>query len=374
MAAHKTPDGRWRVWLNLGADPATGRRIRKKIEAKTKREAESKAKVLRDRHTRGENISDKPRTLTELLDEWLATIALQGKAANTLTAYRGAIKNHLKPTLGAIEVPRLQLREIQRTFNDLAERLAPSNIRLVKTVLASALNLAIEQREISINPADKVRLPAAKRSPGRTLSPAEVLAVLAACDGQRYGLAVRLALLGLRRSELPGLRWEDFDAAASTLRIGRQLQKIKGVWTPVEPKDGSARTITLGPKLIAALQLHRRAQQVEQRAMEWADSGYIFISTKTGGACPATTIYASFKDIARAAGVDARLHDCRHTAATKLLSEGEDIATVAEVLGHANPQVTAMVYAHALPHKVANASRRLEDLYSDEDEARRRHG
>ena len=48
MAAHKTKDGRWRVWLDLGSDPATGQRIRKKIEARTKRDADSKAVLLRE--------------------------------------------------------------------------------------------------------------------------------------------------------------------------------------------------------------------------------------------------------------------------------------------------------------------------------------
>ena len=114
--------------------------------------------------------------------------------------------------------------------------------------------------------------------------------------------------------------------------------------------------------------------------MEWPNSGYIFVSSQTGGICPPTTIYQAFRAITKQAGVTgARLHDCRHTAATTLLGDGEGIATVAEVLGHASPQVTATVYAHALPHKVANASRRLEDLYSGDgetaqQETRHRHG
>jgi integrase len=99
--------------------------------------------------------------------------------------------------------------------------------------------------------------------------------------------------------------------------------------------------------------------------MGWSESGYIFVSVRTGGICPPTTIYDAFKTICSTAGIDARLHDSRHTAATTLLSEGESIATVAEVLGHASPQVTAEVYAHALPHQVANASRKLEAIYSE---------
>src|SRR5262245_26377881 len=106
MPAHRTQDGRWRLWLDLGSDPATGRRIRKKVEAKTKRACESKAVELRERHQQGEDITAKPRTLNELVNEWLTTIALQGKAENTILAYRSAYGNLIRPHLGAVEVPQ----------------------------------------------------------------------------------------------------------------------------------------------------------------------------------------------------------------------------------------------------------------------------
>jgi integrase len=228
------------------------------------------------------------------------------------------------------------------------------------------------------NPAEKVRIPAVTDKPGRSLTPEETRAVIAACDGHRYGLAIRIGLIGLRRGEIPGLRWEDFDAAAGTLMVARQLQRIDGAWTPIPPKRGSERLLTLGPKMIAALQLYRRAQVVEQQIMGWEDSGYIFISIRDGGPCPPSTIYNAFRAIANIAAIEpARLHDLRHTAATKLLANGVDIATVAEVLGHANAQETMKTYAHALPHKVANASQRLEDIYTedaDDQKTRRRHG
>lgn len=364
MPAHKMKDGRWCAWLDLGSDPATGQRIRRRVEAQTKRETEIKAAALRDRYQRGENVLDKPRTLSELLDEWLITIAHQDRTAYTQRAYASASKNHLKPQLGGTEVPKLRARAIQRVFNDLAKRLAPTYIRLIKTALVSALNLAIEQSEITINPAEKIRIPTVKRKPGRSLTPDEVRAVRAAGLGHRYGLAVELALMGLRRSELPGLRWEDFDEQAGTLMVRRQVGYVNKRWVCVATKDDSDRMLSLGPKLTAALRQYRWDMAEERAVMGWGDSGYMFVSSRNGGVCPPDAIYKAFKTIAAAAGIAAaRLHDCRHTAATKLLSEGEDIATVAEVLGHASPQVTAMVYAHALPHKVANASRRLEDLY-----------
>jgi integrase len=379
MAAHKMHDGRWCVWLNLGSDPMTGRRIRKRVEARTKREAESKAAAMRERHQRGEDVTGKPRTLGELLDEWIATIELEGKAENTILAYRRASKNRIKPYLGAVEVPKLRTREIQLVVNNqLAGRLSPAYIRMIKTVLVQALDFAIDQHERSDNPAEKVRIPKVTHKPGRSLVPDEVRALLVAAEGHRYGLAIRLALMGLRRGELPGLRWEDFNEQAGTLTIGRQLQRIKKTWTAIPPKRKSARKLTLGPKAHAALLLYKRAQVVEREAMGWDDSGYIFVSTRDGGPCPSTTIYEAFRAIAKLAGIKpARLHDLRHTAATTLLGDGVDVPSVSEVLGHANSLVTMLTYAHAIPQNVANASQRLEEIFSEDDQepkVRRRHG
>jgi integrase len=367
MRAHKMNDGRWCVWLDLGVDMASGRRLRKRVEAKTKRGAESKATALRERHQRGEDINLKPRTLGELLDEYIATKALEGYTENTISAYRRASKNQIKPYLGAIMLPKLHTSTIQIVVNDLARRLSPSYLRLIKTVLVQSLNYAIGQHppEITINPAKPVRIPKVKIKPGRSLTPDEVHAVFAVCDGHRYGLAVRLALMGLRRGELPGLRWEDFDEQAGTLMVRRQVQRVKKQWVAIEPKDDSVRMLSLGPKMTTALRQYRWRMADERDAMGWENSGYIFVSTRTGGICPPPAIYEAWRGIARAAGIipTPRLHDCRHTAATTLIADGADIASVSGVLGHASPQVTLTTYAHALPHKVADASRRLEDIY-----------
>jgi integrase len=365
MTAHKMKDGRWCEWVTLGSDPATGKRLRKRVEARTMRAAHAKATALRERHARGENISDKARTLSQLLDDWIATLERQGKAENTLLAYRNIIKNHLKPKMGATPVPKLRARDIQKVFNELADQFASSTMQSYKSVLVSALDMAIEQDERTDNPAARIRIPKQKRTPGRSLSPDEVRAVRQALGGHRYGLAVELALTaGLRRGEISGLRWEDFDEQLGTLLIQRQIQREHKQWVAIAPKDNSERMLSLGPKMAAALRQHRWAQAEERDAMGWPDSGYIFVSVRNGGVCPPGTIYNAFKAIAKAAGTaPATLHHCRHTAASKLLSEGEDLATVAEVLGHASASVTAKVYSHALPHKVAGASRRLEDLY-----------
>jgi integrase len=363
MPAHKLPDGRWAEWVDLGRD-AEGNRIRRRREGRTKREAEAKARELRERHKRGEDVTTKPRTFGELLDDWIALLRTQGKAANTITAYASGAKKHVRPAFGAVPVTKLRLRDLQRLIDALAEELAPTHLRLIKTILVQPLNLAIEQGEISVNPAEKIRLPRAKRGPARSLTDAERDRLLAAAAGQRYALALKIALLGARRGEIAGLQRRDFDLEAGTMTIRRQLQRERGKWVAKELKHGSPpRTLAIGPATVQAVQEHLARQDEECQSEGWANpEGWLFLSATTGTVCPASTIYTFFKDTCTAAKVEAaRLHDCRHTAATSMLSDGEDITSVSGALGHASAAITLGIYAHAIPGKVAGATRRLDE-------------
>ena len=58
-----------------------------------------------------------------------------------------------------------------------------------------------------------------------------------------------------------------------------------------------------------------------------------------------------------------RFHDLRHAAASALLGAGQDVATVAGVLGHSSPAVTLRVYAHALPNRMREAATAVDALY-----------
>jgi integrase len=220
-------------------------------------------------------------------------------------SYRSASTNQLKPHLGAVPVPKLRTRAIQNVFNDLAKRLAPTYIRMVKTVLVQSLNFAIEQGDITINPAEKVRIPIVKHKPGRSLTPDEVRAVRTACAGHHYGLAIELALMGMRRAELPGLRWEDFNDQTGTLIIRRQIQRDRArrQWAPVDTKGDSDRVLSLGPKLTKALRHYRWQMADERDTKGWQSSGYIFVSARNGGVCPPGTIYKAFVAIACLEGI-----------------------------------------------------------------------
>lgn len=58
----------------------------------------------------------------------------------------------------------------------------------------------------------------------------------------------------------------------------------------------------------------------------------------------------------------ASLHSLRHTHGSHLLAAGVPLTDVSKRLGHANPNITATVYAHALPGRDREAARKWEEF------------
>ena len=86
---------------------------------------------------------------------------------------------------------------------------------------------------------------------------------LDAAKGDRWECLYILALIcGIRRDELMGLKWTDVDLGVSTLRINRQLQRMRdgGGLYFTQPKNNSGRTIKPPEPAVNALRSHRKRQ------------------------------------------------------------------------------------------------------------------
>jgi len=190
------------------------------------------------------------------------------------------------------------------------------------------------------------------------LIPEEARAFLDAARGDRFeALYVVAVTTGLRRGELLGLRWSDADlseAGATTLRVGRQLQRMRdgSGLKFVAPKGGKGRTICLPARAVEALKAHR-ACQAEQKLKVgplYRDEGLVFASEVGTPLEPSNIDRRSFKPLLKKAGLpDIRFHDLRPTCATVLLSKGVNPKFVQELLGHADIKLTLGTYSHFLP-------------------------
>ena len=127
-----------------------------------------------------------------------------------------------------------------------------------------------ERRELAHNVAASMKKVPRVHQELETYTPDEIRRVLRAADNDRNGHLWYLALSGLRRGEIAGLRWEDVDFDAGTLTIARGRVELGGGPTTVvenEPKTlSSRRTLPLDEGLLGVL---RRATPL--RSSRWAE-------------------------------------------------------------------------------------------------------
>ncbi len=198
----------------------------------------------------------------------------------------------------------------------------------------------------------------------------EVARLLAVAEHERLGsLATTAVLTGLRAGELLGLRWEDVDLDAGTIRVTRQLIKTAtGVKFGPPKRKESKRTVDLTEQVITALRRRRAAQAQEKlkAGRRWRETNLVFTNQygEPLGTSNMPDIY--LRPLLRKAGIDptgVRFHDLRHTFATLMFSRGEHPKVVQEAMGHATIAQTLDTYSHYIPRLQKDAAKRLGELF-----------
>lgn len=372
-------DGRWAGMLDLPPGP-DGKRKRKYVYGKTRKEVAEKLRKLRADLDAGLLATPDRLTLGELVTRWLDDVAAHRVRPVTLDSYRRYANVHIQPALGTIPLKKMQPMHLQRLYSEMAKAgKAPRTIRYVHTIVRAALTQAVRWQLLARNPADAVEPPGKQRKETHTLTRQETVQLLQAAADDRYYALYYLALAtGMRRAELLALRWADLDLKRATVQVRRSLEWVKddqrvsddqpafkAVFT--EPKTSMGRrNITLPTGAVTALKAHRKRQQEERlrAGPHYQDHDLVFC-LPDGSPVPPYEVSRKLGNILKGAGLPpVRFHDLRHTHATLLLEQGVHPKVVSERLGHSSITVTMDIYSHVSQNMQAQVARQVDDLLS----------
>lgn len=297
-------------------------------------------------------------TIGELLDAWFE-VASGDWSPSTRRHTVSVIDAHLRPRWGDVKVRKLRAVDIDVWMTELRKTRASSTVVRIFGVFRLALEQAVRWEWIPVNPCVNARPPKQKRA---SITPPSIEQLVALLDAARehdpdVGAFVHLAAAtGARRGELCALRWSSLDLDGGTVRISEAVVMGEGD-LPVlkDTKTGNVRRIALDAGTVATLREHRArcAERALACGASLPDDGFVF-SLDADGERPWRPDHATaqFERVRIKAEVDGvRLHDLRHYHATRLLTSGVDLATVAGRLGHAGGgKTTLAVYAHFLDH------------------------
>ncbi len=361
---HQRPDGRWCARLSLGTD-AQGKRIRKAVYGKTRKEVADKlAELIRQFKTSGKAIVNKD-SVGAYLDSWLADDVKLNRTPKTYEEYEGAVRLYIKPIIGHLKIVKLSGADLQKWQGRMARDGHTDNTRLkALRVLRNALNKAVKLLLIPSNPMAAVDKPKVHRKEVVPLEADQCIALFEACKAHRLGDLIILAVLtGLRKGELLALDWSAVNLSEGVLTVRRSLEEAQGKQRIKVPKTATGRrVVTLGTEAIQALQ--RRKAKAEAEGLS-TNKGIVFPNTDGNFMWASNFRNQVWVKIREAAGIPDTFvfHDLRHTQASLMLSAGVDLKVIQKRLGHRDFSTTANLYTHLLQGAQAEAAEKLDALF-----------
>src|SRR5579872_5923364 len=157
--------GSWSYVLDIGIDPATGKRKQfKRGGFRTQTAAQDALNELLAKVQQGTFVPDASITVGAWLDQWVTEREAVGKIkASTAEGYRDHMRLHLVPALGHVKLRDLRPGHVQKLLTDLTDGRKAATVLRVHATLRSALTTAVKKGLISQNPATLVELPQSAR-------------------------------------------------------------------------------------------------------------------------------------------------------------------------------------------------------------------
>lgn len=366
----KRKDGRWEGRYTAGLDPVSGKQVFKNVLGKTQSEVKEKLKIALAENQKVDFTKTGKYTVTQWMNEWYENVAKIKVRASSHQTYRGYIDNHIAPNIGKLPLEKLTTMDLQKFYRKLMTKgrverieskdqpkgLSAKTVRNINQVISSAMDFAVAQRIISVNPCQAVALPKVEHKEMQTIPAEQLQAFLAEAKASGvYEMYYIELATGLRRGELLGLKWSDIDRKNGIIKIKRQIARVesKVIEAPLKTKN-SYRTVTISPQAVEVLKQQRAKTKDE----------FVFPSPNGGPISP-DSVNNMLKRVLERAGIPkVRFHDLRHTFATVALQNGVDIKTVSGMLGHFSAGFTLDTYAHVTTAAQKEAAQTIGNVLS----------
>ena len=281
---------------------------------------------------------------------------------HSVSSYRVILKTHIFPALGEVKLPELTPAQISALLTEL-QREGKSHGTVIKvyTVLRGVLKKAFLDDVIDRNPMDKVARPKPrkdeiKKDGAEAYTVDEVVRILNCLSKEPLKWQTYMYFLidtGVRRGEAVGLKWEDIDFQSGILKVQRSVGYTpeRGIYVDTT-KNRRMRSFDLDPQTLALLRRLRQSQCDAGTPSEW-----VFTQNDSADVMHPDSPTRYMKKFTDRYGIDhLHPHKLRHSFASISITNGADIASVSEKLGHSDKAVTLRMYTHSNPERIHAAS------------------
>lgn len=298
-------------------------------------------------------------SVKEYFEYYLQEILASKCQSSTEMVYRYTLYKHILPNWKADPL----LSQVEDTeLNSLLDKINDSSA-IAANKAREFIYLAL--RHAYYNEKRIKKLPKLRRFPRpepsvNVLNTAEIQELLLHASKTDWYLEILLALfLGMRKGEIRGLKFSDFDEATHTVRIERQLSEKKefeeGGYKTIsrekvlkEPKSStSSRTLHV-PDYVWQEVINRKLLVEEEKfrsCSNYIDNGYVSCQ-KNGESRGVTSMNLALNKICLCNGIKhMTVHGLRHCYASILLELNYELSVISSLLGHSSINTTYEMYA-----------------------------
>ena len=272
-------------------------------------------------------------------------------AENTRDGFQRELDLHVYPVIGDCKMPDVTSAQITALLlHEQEQGQSVASVVRLYTVLNLLFKMAYRDDTITRNPMDKVDRPKPRKDEKNAQEveafTADELRYILTClerEPLKWQAMIRLMVdTGIRRGEACGLKWEAINMKTNTATISGNLcyTKDAGVYMDT-PKSGKTREVYFSDE---TQNLLRRLRQEQAQS---CISAFVFTQEGTAEPMHPQTPTRYLTKFGKRYGVKIHPHKLRHSFASVAITNGADIASVSEVLGHSDKAVTLRMYTHA---------------------------
>lgn len=304
---------------------------------------------------------------------------------NTLRFYRSIIEKIILPSFGKVRVCDISSEHLQALINYLVtsgsrfdeenlKPLAPSTAKRYATVFSSIMNEAYKMgiAEKDVLHKHYIEYPKMYKEHFQAYDIDEVKIFIRGLEEEYPKIKALLytsLFLGLRRGEVVGLMWSDFDFNKKCLHIRRSAYKTKGEKQTVKmPKSASSVRVVFFSDFYEEALLLWRSQQNNERHLagdRWREQGFVF-TNEIGDMMSVYTLSRICSKYEEKCGLrHIKLHGLRHTFGSLMIQNGVDIETVRSMFGHESIRTTQQYLSSYDDSKKKAADLLIEKILSE---------
>lgn len=254
---------------------------------------------------------------------------------------------------------------IEKGGGTLAPKTILEHHRLIRTILSQAE----KEMLVPYNAASKATPPKAGKKEVQYFQPEEVVRIREALEQEplKWRVITHLLLItGCRRGEIMGLQWNRVDFEKNQVKIDTNLlySPKRGIYEDTTKTASSVRYIKLPVETMSLLREYRSAYMEQRLRMgdRWQDTDYLFVKEDGTPMIPDSITAWLRKFSERHDLPHVNPHAFRHTMASILIHNGQDIVSVSKRLGHAKTSTTTDIYSHIIAEADEQASECLADV------------